>query len=166
MNRKRLTKAERQQVYEKYDGRCAYCGKEIEFKDMQVDHLVSLHNGGADSMDNYMPACRMCNHYKRTASLETFRKLISEIPHKLKRDSYIYRVGVAYGIIEPREDPKIRFHFEVMDMFKCLDNEQTLRTCHEKPCAMGFPICCFDCEAFQGCPEACTNEKCAGEDEE
>ena len=27
-------------IYNKYDGRCAYCGKKIEYKDMQVDHIV------------------------------------------------------------------------------------------------------------------------------
>lgn len=29
MSRKAISKAERQNVYEKYNGRCAYCGKEI-----------------------------------------------------------------------------------------------------------------------------------------
>lgn len=46
MKRKRLTKAERQQVYEKYNGRCGYCGKHIELKDMQVDHIIAIRNGG------------------------------------------------------------------------------------------------------------------------
>lgn len=111
MSRKQLTKAERQEVYEKYGGRCAYCGREINYKDMQVDHLVSLYHGGADSMENYMPACRMCNHYKRASSLETFRDMISEIPHKLQRDSYIYRVGRVYNLIVEWPQP-IVFYFE------------------------------------------------------
>ncbi len=34
-----MTKAKRFQVYNKYGGRCAYCGKKIEYKDMQVDHI-------------------------------------------------------------------------------------------------------------------------------
>ena len=33
-----VTKAMRQQVYEKYGGHCAYCGRQIEYKEMQVDH--------------------------------------------------------------------------------------------------------------------------------
>ena len=63
--RKRITKAERLQVFNKYGGYCAYCGKKIEYKDMQVDHMVPLRLGGADDVKNYMPACRSCNHYKR-----------------------------------------------------------------------------------------------------
>lgn len=40
MRRKQLTKSERTAIYNKYSGHCAYCGKEIEYKDMQVDHLI------------------------------------------------------------------------------------------------------------------------------
>lgn len=101
IKRKRLTKKERQQVYEKYNGHCAYCGKELDIKDMQVDHMIPLRLGGADDMTNYMPACRQCNHYKRGNSLEGFRTMIEEIPKKLERDNYIYRVGCNYGMVEP-----------------------------------------------------------------
>ena len=31
----------RKLVYDKYNGCCAYCGCEMTFKEMQVDHLVS-----------------------------------------------------------------------------------------------------------------------------
>ena len=111
MSRKKLTKAERIEVYEKYGGRCAYCGEHIDYKDMQVDHLEAYWKGGADEMENYMPSCRQCNHYKRGNSLEGFRKLIEDIPYKLERDSYIYRVGCKYGNIEPYEK-EIIFFFE------------------------------------------------------
>lgn len=37
-----MNKELREQIYHKYDGRCAYCGREIEYKDMQVDHLEPL----------------------------------------------------------------------------------------------------------------------------
>ena len=111
MNRHKITKAERQQVHKKYGGHCAYCGKEIEIKDMQVDHMIPLRLGGADEMSNYMPACRQCNHYKRGNSLEGFREMIERIPEKLERDSYIYRVGVNYGNVIPHK-MQIVFYFE------------------------------------------------------
>lgn len=72
--RKKLTKAERLMVYKKTDGHCAYCGCDLDFKDMQVDHVVPLHCGGEDTMDNMLPACRSCNHYKGTSTVESFRK--------------------------------------------------------------------------------------------
>lgn len=42
MIRKSIPKHIRQQVYEKYGGHCAYCGKALEYKDMQVDHMIPL----------------------------------------------------------------------------------------------------------------------------
>ena len=64
-----------------------------------------------ERFENYMPTDRICNHYKRAHSLETFRRYIEEIPKKLDCDSYIYRIGKKYGLIEefPR---KIEFYFE------------------------------------------------------
>ena len=41
--RKSPTKEQRKLVYQMYDGRCAYCGCELEFKDMQVDHFNSVY---------------------------------------------------------------------------------------------------------------------------
>ena len=62
--RKAIPKKVRQTVYLMYNGHCAYCGTEIAYKDMQVDHATPLRIGGADDISNYMPACRSCNHYK------------------------------------------------------------------------------------------------------
>ena len=38
--RKRSTKADRLQVFNKYGGHCSYCGREMEINEMQVDHLI------------------------------------------------------------------------------------------------------------------------------
>ncbi|MFQ9808199.1 MAG: HNH endonuclease [Christensenellales bacterium] len=97
-----FSKKKREAVYAKYDGHCAYCGRAIEIKDMQVDHFKpqrawNAEDAGTDDISNLMPSCRMCNHYKRANSLETFRRYIAEIPRKL-RENYIYKVGVVYGM--------------------------------------------------------------------
>lgn len=102
---------DRQAVYKKFGGRCAYCGREIAYKDMQVDHKIPQRNGGTDNILNLMPSCRTCNHYKRAESVESFRKMISEIPKKLGEREYIYKVGMAYGFWDA--DPKdVKFYFE------------------------------------------------------
>lgn len=38
---KEMKKETRLKVYRMYDGHCAYCGRTIEYKDMQVDHICS-----------------------------------------------------------------------------------------------------------------------------
>lgn len=118
--RKTIPKKVRLEVYEKYDKHCAYCGKLLEYKDMQVDHLIPVQRERfkkyseeeIECFKNYMPACRRCNHYKRSSSLEAFRKMIEEIPTKLYRDNYIYKVGLDYGIVSAKDKPKIKFYFE------------------------------------------------------
>lgn len=75
VKRKTIPKKTRLKVYEMYNGHCAYCGCEIEYKEMQVDHVESLYwNGGSDEISNYKPACRMCNFYKSTMGIEDFRE--------------------------------------------------------------------------------------------
>lgn len=116
----RIKKEVRERVFKKYKGHCAYCGKVLNsIKDMQIDHLVPIRaaeEGKADwreveNENNYMPACRRCNHYKRAHDLETFRTMIQEIPKKLRRDSYIFNVGEDFGIVGSNEQI-IKFWFE------------------------------------------------------
>ena len=117
--RKAIPKKVREAIYQKYNGHCAYCGKKIEYKEMQVDHLIPVQRerfkkyseDEIECFENYVPACRRCNHYKRAHSLDVFRKMIEEIPAKLYRDNYIYKVGLDYGMVEAYEH-KVKFYFE------------------------------------------------------
>lgn len=76
--RKPIPVAMRQLVHKKYGERCAYCGCPLAYKDMQVDHLHPLKKGGTDELENLMPACRSCNHYKESFTLEQFRDRIGK----------------------------------------------------------------------------------------
>jgi len=71
-------------IYEKYNRRCAYCGNELEYKDMQVDHINSVYvntdlwQSMSDEqmydIKNLLPSCRQCNFYKSTFTVEKFRE--------------------------------------------------------------------------------------------
>lgn len=122
-----MKKAERIKVHEKHDRRCAYCGKEIEYKDMQVDHMhpkclghfyesersreyYNLKGDNVDNFENLMPACRRCNHYKRSFRLEDFRKMVKTINERLFKN-YIAKVALDFGTVKQVEwDGK--FYFE------------------------------------------------------
>ena len=104
-------KIDRQKVYEKYNGHCAYCGKGITIKDMQVDHILPKRNGGTDDIDNLNPSCRLCNHYKRAADIGTFRNdLLGGLMDRLMK-IYIFRVALDYGMITINGWDK-KFYFE------------------------------------------------------
>ena len=119
--RRRLTKAERQAVYDKMGGHCAYCGCEMCISEIQVDHVIpmELYEAyaaiGQDLNDekNLLPACRSCNNYKHSLTLEKFRAAIERMPTVLARDSVTYRNAVRFGMVTPT--PKsVVFYFERM----------------------------------------------------
>lgn len=105
-----ISKKTRQLIYDKCGGHCAYCGKEIAYKDMQVDHVNPRYYGGSDDIDNLMPSCRACNFRKGTFPLEYFRNEIKNQCDGLCK-TFQGRMSLAYGLIE-RVDKPIVFFFE------------------------------------------------------
>lgn len=110
MEHKAIPRKVRQLVYEKYQGHCAYCGREIAYKDMQVDHIMAVLLNGLDSLENLNPACRMCNYYKQTLSINGLRSKLLHLRTCLHR-SFDYRLALAYGLITENEN-KVTFYFE------------------------------------------------------
>jgi len=108
--RKSLSKNMRREIYEMYGGHCAYCGREIDIKDMQVDHVQSVYLGGEDERSNYRPACRSCNFYKSTMSVEGLREQLGFIAGRLEK-LFIFRLALAYGLIQLTGRP-VKFYFE------------------------------------------------------
>ena len=114
-----MKKEERMRVYQKYDGHCAYCGKEIAYKDMQVDHINPLYRGwvskpanaGTDDMENYNPSCRSCNFRKRTYTIEQFRTELKRQCDGIIKRSFQVRQSMDYGLLEYHDRPII-FYFE------------------------------------------------------
>lgn len=62
-------------------------------------------------MNNMFPACRSCNFYKSTRTIEEFREYLHGIPKCLMRDDVAYQVGVRFGIVTAHEKPVV-FYFE------------------------------------------------------
>lgn len=109
--RRKLNKHERETVYKKCGGHCAYCGCEITIGQMQVDHVQPISVNGQDELCNMLPACRSCNYYKGASLLETFRRYVEKFPDTLSRDSVTYRNAVRFGMVIPKPH-KVVFYFE------------------------------------------------------
>lgn len=120
MKRKSISKATREQVYAKYGGRCAYCGCHLEMNEMQVDHVDSVYRAdyegrvASNEIDNLMPACRQCNFYKGTSTIDEFREKIARLYHSVQI-GFPVRLAKKYGIVSLREWDKL-FHFERMSL--------------------------------------------------
>ncbi len=63
----------------KWDGKCAYCGKEGK---LEVEHVHPRSKGGSNSVNNLVVACRPCNEKKGNKSLAEF---LAKKPAQLKR---------------------------------------------------------------------------------
>jgi len=121
------TKVNREDVYKKCNGRCAYCGIEIDIKKMQVDHIkphwhtineqeATKYNitKGSHDIENLNPSCSRCNKWKSTYNLEQFRKVIETSLMRLNRDTPNFRLARDYGLL--KETPKeIKFYFEIIN---------------------------------------------------
>lgn len=125
--RSNMNKSTREKVLNKYDCKCAYCGNPLDLKSMQVDHIQPIYRNdsdenlermkvirGDDSIENYNPACRRCNHWKSTFTVEKFRGRIEAQLFQLKRDNSNYRMALDFGLIKEKKEPVI-FHFELCD---------------------------------------------------
>lgn len=129
-----LNKKQRQIVFDKYGGRCAYCGCELE-KGWHADHLepcrrivktesvlqpegykkverlIGYSNPDANHINNYMPACPSCNINKHSDTIERFRASIAQYVNSLNLYSVQYRMAKKFGLIQETGNPVV-FHFE------------------------------------------------------
>lgn len=80
LNERRPINAEiRQAVYDKYNGRCTYCGRQITWSEFTIDHIVPLANGGTNEIDNLTCSCEHCNYLKGTKNTREFKIFVYTI---------------------------------------------------------------------------------------
>ena len=137
-----MKKELREKVWNKYNCHCAYCGDEIKYKDMQVDHIIPKSNWDnvmmykdkisywnkkvpdflkyltsidLNHIDNLNPSCRVCNKFKDTFSLEMFRSELMEQAKRAFKTNSSYRRALKFNQIKetPRE---IIFYFETIEL--------------------------------------------------
>jgi hypothetical protein len=114
----------REQVYLKFDGKCAYSGTKLK-DDWQMDHIIPVSDFGSTDGENLLPVQRILNHYKRAYSLEEFRTwLLGELHLRLKKlpknpradrtirhKEYLLEVAELFGITEDKPFDQV-FYFE------------------------------------------------------
>lgn len=71
-------------LLEKYGHKCQYCNGISEDNRLEVEHMISNHNGGSDTIKNLSLACHTCNNEKGSLNLgEWFEALKSSKKTKL-----------------------------------------------------------------------------------
>lgn len=111
-----MNKALRVKVHAKYVGKCAYCGCDLEFKKMQVDHFNAQlwdrldGNKPDESIENLMPACAECNRYKAAWDIEVIREWLQKSKKQLLKTQNL-RILHRLGGFQISNEP-IKFYFE------------------------------------------------------
>lgn len=61
-------------LFKKQKGRCVYCGKKFEYRELQIEHKIPVSRGGPiDDPKNIQLACSTCNKQKGTMTDEEYR---------------------------------------------------------------------------------------------
>jgi hypothetical protein len=79
IERKKIPSALRANVWKKrYSqimGECFCCEKEISVHEFECGHIVSVRDGGQNTLDNLEPICKQCNGNMGTINLLSYKKL-------------------------------------------------------------------------------------------
>lgn len=106
-----MTKKEREEVFAKFDGHCAYCGKELAtIGEMQISYIIPkrkllqfvIDNGTVDlvetnkfnpddeSIDNCIPSCKTCGRKRGKLTLDEFRSKFFKNEDNLIDDKFYF----------------------------------------------------------------------------
>lgn len=94
---------ERKKIFEKTDGRCHICRKQLAFHNYgklngkgiwEIEHSNPRANGGSDRLVNKYPACVSCNRSKGSGSTRKARA-----KHDYKRAPYSRKKKTEHAII-------------------------------------------------------------------
>ena len=72
----------REYLLEKWDRKCAYCGKENV--PLEIEHIVPRSKGGSNRVSNLTLACVRCNLAKGNRSVEDFLKKKPEVLRRIQ----------------------------------------------------------------------------------
>lgn len=130
-----ISKKDRELIKQKFAGKCAYSGTELE-PDWQVEHIKPVVRNwwtntamfeDAHNLGNMVPVQKLINHYKGSISLEEFRtwllgglhlrlKKVPKNPRTekgAKKKAYILKIASYFGITEDTPFSG-RFYFETL----------------------------------------------------
>lgn len=126
-----MNKADRQKIFEKYGGLCAYTGKPLG-EDWQVDHILCKmetfrKQKNRDDINNMVPCLKIVNHYKRGLLFVEWRRRVSVLHIRLtklpkntrvaksqKTKDYLLKVAEAFDITVDKPFNGL-FYFETLN---------------------------------------------------
>jgi 5-methylcytosine-specific restriction endonuclease McrA len=72
----------RENVYERDKNTCQYCGRAVERKELNLDHVIPRHLGGETTWENIVCSCKECNTKKANRTPQQARMSLIRRPKK------------------------------------------------------------------------------------
>ena len=66
----------KEKEYRKRKGRCQFCGRQMQYADATIDHIVPRSRGGRHHLKNLQLLCKECNQEKGDRPMAEFRLAI------------------------------------------------------------------------------------------
>ena len=143
-------------VWNKYNGRCAYCGKEIDMKQLRIDHINPIwrghdiskthiygHERGTDNIENLNPSCARCNNWKHTWTVEEFRREIKLQVERLEKYQGGFRIAYDFNLLSKNHNDVIFYFEKHAEPARTTTKEQSIIA------NVSVPVC--DCTHTQAC---------------
>ena len=96
----------KQLIWDKYGGRCAYCGALIPIKKTYMDQFYPSRG---DSPDNLMPCCHGCYSHKMGKTPGQYQAWIENKCRGALRANPDYRMAITFRMVA--EFPRITFYY-------------------------------------------------------
>jgi 5-methylcytosine-specific restriction endonuclease McrA len=80
---------------------CPYCEKQIDWRQLSIDHVIPWSREGTGDPDNLVWSCRECNSSKGSLTGDEYKLLLEFLnQHPLMKENVLSRMragGAAYG---------------------------------------------------------------------
>lgn len=64
------------------EGRCYFCNRKFNPKELTMDHIVPIIRGGKSTKGNVVPTCKECNNKKKHLLLIEWKEYMEKLKNK------------------------------------------------------------------------------------
>ena len=107
----KLSSEQRKTVYDRYDGHCAYCGREISLSQMEISAISRKQYSQKKDLNLILPSCRICNRGRKIKSIPQYKLEIRTSHEILMRYQSIYCLALRFNKVQWNGDD-FNFYFE------------------------------------------------------
>ncbi|KAJ48979.1 hypothetical protein BD780_000658 [Clostridium tetanomorphum] len=91
-------------IYTRDNGKCYYCGKNLKYNNITLDHFLPKSKKGTTDIFNLVTCCKFCNKLKGNRIPENYEETILQLFLKAVDDNYILGSGLKVSQKDLKSD--------------------------------------------------------------